>query len=201
MCNFRIAFDDPPPHPKRTLEMPATARLFATVPAEQQERLSELAYAKGLSLPRLLAGLVDKALAENPDEKVKRLVAQAQDDRAPAEKYTVRLMGIDAARLEERAQGRGVTASGYVAHLLRAHLRSEPPMPYAEFQRVKRAVSELTRIRVALQLLVTQGGTSEALDASLRDNVLRLLPPLKQIRDKVDALLMANAESWHTPNV
>ena len=84
--------------------MPASARLFATVPTEQHHQLSELAYAKGLSVPRLLAGLVERELAEHPEERVKRLLAQAQDDRAPAEKYTVRLMGIDAARLASLAQ-------------------------------------------------------------------------------------------------
>jgi hypothetical protein len=55
------------------------------------------------------------ALKENPEEKVKRLLEEAAAGKAPAEKYTVRLMGTDAARLEGRAQARGVTASGYVA--------------------------------------------------------------------------------------
>lgn len=104
--------------------MAACAPVFASVPNEQHERLAQLADAKGLSVSRLLAGLVERSLAENPEEKMKRLVSQAQDDRAAAEKYTVRLMGTDAARLEERAQSRSVTASGYVAHVLRAHLRA-----------------------------------------------------------------------------
>jgi hypothetical protein len=37
---------------------------------------------------------------------------EAAAGKAPAEKYTVRLMGADAARLEGRAQTRGVTAVG-----------------------------------------------------------------------------------------
>lgn len=180
--------------------MPASARLFAAVSIEQHDRLSQLAYAKGLSVPRFLAGLVDKALAENPEEKVQRLLAQAHDDRAPAEKYTVRLMGADAARLEERAQGRGVTASGYVSHLLRAHLRAEPPMPYREFQELKRVVNELSGIRGALQQLAMHPSSRESIEMSLRENVLRLLPALKQIRDKVQDTLMANSKSWETPN-
>ncbi|MEO7208174.1 MAG: hypothetical protein ABI145_15660 [Steroidobacteraceae bacterium] len=180
--------------------MPASARLFATVPLDQRDRLSQLAYAKGLSVPRLLAGLVDKALAENPEEKVRRLRNQAQVDRAPAERYTVRLMGADAARLEERAQGRSVTASGYVVHLLRAHLRAEPPMPYKEFQELKRVVNELEGIRLALQQLVTYRSAREAVEVSLRENVLRLLPALKQIRDKIQDTLVANSKSWEVPN-
>jgi len=133
--------------------MVASARVFASLPNKQHERLSQLADAKGLSISRLLAGLVERELAENPEERVQRLIAQAQDDRAPAEKYTVRLMGIDAARLEARAQGRSVTPSGYVAQLLRAHLRANPPMPYKEFEELRRVVNELAGIRGALQQL------------------------------------------------
>jgi hypothetical protein len=59
-------------------------------------------------------------------------------------------MGLDAARLEARAQARGVTASRYVSHLLRAHLRADPPMPYGEFQELKRVVNELAGVRAAI---------------------------------------------------
>lgn len=180
--------------------MPASARLFATVPRDQHDRLSKLAYAQGLSVPRLLAGLVDKALAENPESRVRRLMAQAQEDRAPAEKYTVRLMGSDAARLEERAQARHLTPSGYVTQLLRAHLRANPPMPYKEFEELRRVVNELAGIRGALQQLATPRVPRELIERSLRENVLRLLPALQQIRDKVQETLVANSRSWETPN-
>jgi hypothetical protein len=64
---------------------------------------------------------VHRALIENSEAKVKRLLEEAAAGKAPAEKYTVRLMGLDAARLDARAQARGVTASGHFAHVLRAH--------------------------------------------------------------------------------
>lgn len=108
--------------------MTASARLLTSVEPDQRQRFSELAAAQGVSSSRLLARLVHRALIENPEEKVKRLLEEAAADKAPAEKYTVRLMGLDAARLESRAVARGVTASGYVAHVLRAHLRADPPM-------------------------------------------------------------------------
>jgi len=176
--------------------MPASARLFATSPLEQHDRLSKLAYAKGLSVPRLLAGLVERELAENPEERVQRLIAQAQDDRAPAEKYMMRLMGIDAARLEARAQGRNVTPSGYVAQLLRAHSRANPPMPDREFEELRRVVNELAGIRGALQQLAAHRGRREQIELSLRENILRLLPALQNIRDNVQDTLVANSRSW-----
>ena len=97
--------------------MVASARLLTSVEPQQRERFSELAAAQGVSSSRLLARLVHRALIENPEAKVKRLLEEAAAGKAPAEKYTVRLMGLDAARLESRAQARGVTASGYVARI------------------------------------------------------------------------------------
>ena len=178
--------------------MPATARLLTSVQPEQRERFTELAAAQGVSSSRLLARLVHTALAESPTTKVKRLLDEVNAGKAPAEKYTVRLMGVDAARLEERAQARGLTASGYVAHLLRAHLRSDPPMPYGEFQELKRVVNELAGIRGAMTQLAS--GQGPVLEPALKDSVMKLLPALKQIRQRVHDALLANSKSWEAPH-
>jgi hypothetical protein len=180
--------------------MVASARLLTSVEPQQRERFSELAAAQGVSSSRLLARLVHRALIENPEAKVKRLLEEAAAGKAPAEKYTVRIMGLDAARLESRAQARGVTASGYVAHVLRAHLRADPPMPYGEFQELKRVVNELASIRAAMAQLASRDGSTQGLEPSLKENVLKLLPALKQIREKVQDMLIANSKSWETPN-
>jgi hypothetical protein len=180
--------------------MTESARLKTSVPPDQGERFAELAAAQGVSASKLLARLVWTALKENPEAKVRRLVAEAAAGKAPAEKYTVRLMGPDAAHLEARAQARGVTASGYVAHLLRAHLRADPPMPYGEFQQLKRVVNELAGIRAAMAQLASRDGPMQGLDATVKENVLKLLPALKQIRDKVQETLIANSKSWAAPN-
>src|SRR5271154_7531212 len=179
--------------------MTASARLLTSVEPDQHQRFAELAAAQGVSSSRLLARLVHRALVENPEAKVKRLLEEAAAGKAPAEKYTVRLMGLDAARLEARAQARGVTASGYVAHLLRAHLRADPPMPYGEFQELKRVVSELDGIRGAMAQLASEG-SRRGLEPSLQENVLKLLPALKQIRERVQDMLTSNSKSWEAPD-
>jgi len=180
--------------------MTESARLKTSLPPDQRERFTELADAQGVSVSKLLARLVWTALRENPEAKVKRLIAEAAAGKAPAEKYTVRLMGADAAHLEARAQARGVTASGYVAHLLRAHLRADPPMPYGEFQALKRVVNELAGVRAAMAQIASREGPMQGLDPVVRENVLKLLPALKQIRDKVQDTLVANSKSWEAPN-
>ncbi len=136
--------------------MATSARLLTSVPEVERERFTALAAERGVSVSHLLARLVRTAIAESPTARLQRLTPAAANDKAPAEKYTVRLMGADAATLEDRAQGRCMTASGYVAHDLRAHLRAEPPMPYKEFQELKVVTNELASIRGAL---LSAGGT------------------------------------------
>ena len=180
--------------------MPNSARLLTSVPPEHQARMSALAAAQGISVSKLLAKLVWSAVKENPDARIRRLTAASTDNTAPAEKYTLRLMGADAARLEGRAQARGLTASGYVAQVLRAHLRANPPMPYGEFQELKRVINELAGLRGALTQIANGGGSAELLEASTRHSVMQLLPALKRIRDDVQNMLDVNSKSWEAPD-
>jgi hypothetical protein len=73
-------------------------------------------------------------------------------------------------------------------------------MPYKEFQELKRIVSELAAIHGALGQLVARREPHETLDLSVRDNVMRLLPALKRIRDDVQAALVPNSKSWGAPS-
>ena len=86
--------------------MVASARLLTSVEPDQRQRFSELAAAQGVSSSRLLARLVHRALIENPEAKVKRLLEEAAAGKAPAEKYTVRLMGVDAAFASDEVKKR-----------------------------------------------------------------------------------------------
>jgi len=48
--------------------------------------------------------------------------------------------------------------------------------------------------------LASREGSTHGLEPSLKENVLKLLPALKQIRDKVQDTLTANSKSWEAPN-
>jgi len=60
--------------------MAACVRLFTSVPSDERVRFAQLANARGLSVSRLLAGLVERALAESSQATVGRLATQGQDD-------------------------------------------------------------------------------------------------------------------------
>jgi hypothetical protein len=48
--------------------------------------------------------------------------------------------------------------------------------------------------------LALREGPMQGLDPTVKENVLKLLPPLKQIRDKVHDTLIANSKSWAAPD-
>jgi len=180
--------------------MTQLARLKTSVPSEQHKRVAELAAAQGISASQLLAKLVWSAIKDNPVAMLQRPRAEGAVGKGGDAKYTMRLMGVDAVRLEARARARGVTASGYVAKVLRAHLRADPPMPNWELQEVRRVVSELAGIRAALVHLTSHPVAGHALEVSVKDNVLKLLPTLKRVRGTIEGALLANSKSWASPD-
>jgi hypothetical protein len=73
-------------------------------------------------------------------------------------------------------------------------------MPYGEFRELKRVVNELAGIRGAMAQLASREGSTPELEPSLKENVLKLLPALKQIRERVQDMLTANSKSWAAPD-
>jgi hypothetical protein len=48
--------------------------------------------------------------------------------------------------------------------------------------------------------LASREGSTQGLEPSLQENVLKLLPALKQIRVRVQDLLISNSKSWEAPD-
>jgi hypothetical protein len=48
--------------------------------------------------------------------------------------------------------------------------------------------------------LAAREGSTQGLEPSLQENVLKLLPALKHIREKVQDMLVSNSKSWESPN-
>ncbi|HZR01588.1 MAG TPA: hypothetical protein VFA81_00255 [Burkholderiales bacterium] len=162
-----------------------SARLFASIPARQHARFTHLASSRGVSSSKLLALMVDgvlaKYLAADPNTTAAEHV-EARDELPT--KYTVRLRGGEAQRLEQRAQNRGMQPSSYAAHVLRAHLRKDPPLPHVEFAQIKRLVNELSGVRGLLIGLTRPCGAAAPFDAQVIDAMAKLLPALKSIRER-----------------
>jgi hypothetical protein len=126
--------------------MALSVRLLTSVSVEYRDRFAALASARGVSVSHLLARLVHHAVAELHTSEPLGIAPLAPTGCETAKKYTVRLWGEEAARLERRAKLRQATPSGYVAHLLRAHLRAEP-LPCMVVMRRLIATVSLTKRR------------------------------------------------------
>ena len=61
-------------------------------------------------------------------------------------------------------------------------------------------MNDLAGIRGAMTQLASREGSTPGLEPSLQENVLKLLPALKQIREMVQDMLTANSKSWEAPD-
>lgn len=186
--------------------MAQSARIFATIPTPQFDHLSRLAEAHQTTIPQLVARLLG-AMLERQSAAQAQGTHESPADGAlltatepPVGKYTIRLGNQDARLLEQRAKQRGLRPSTYLAHVVLAHLRPAPPMPYQEFERVKQIVNELSGIRRLLMQVVASPEKDRLAEPTTSSAIMKLLPALKTIRDDVQAHLVANSKSWEAPD-
>jgi len=115
-----------------------TARLS---PAEK-ERFRSLAMGEGMSESALALVAIRSLL--DPDGKAPQAMTSAMERLAASDRITIRLRPGDGGTIARRAAARGMKASAYLAALVRAHLRANPPLPAAELAALKESVAVLT---------------------------------------------------------
>jgi len=107
----------------------------------------------------------------------------------------VRLRPEDRLLLRERAAARGMAAATYASVLVRAHLRSLPPLPRDELLALKRSVAELGAIGRNLNQITRAANHSRAAGPD-REALRAMLKVCEGLRDHVKALIRANLVSW-----
>jgi hypothetical protein len=118
--------------------------------------------------------------------------------RLPA-RLNVRLPADDRLLLDERAAARGMASGTYVSWLVRAHLKSQPPLPKAELSTLRRAVAELGAIGRNLNQLARAANSGATPGA--RDEFKAILKICEALRDHTKDLIKANRASWtHVAN-
>jgi hypothetical protein len=115
--------------------------------------------------------------------------AEAGKPAARSDRVTIRLRPGDGARLRSRAAARCMAPSTYVAALVRRHVGASPPLPQAELQVLKQAMSQLA---LTTGVLRSWDGEREETDIEAQT----LLRELESVRAAVAALVRRNAESW-----
>src|SRR6202012_2066367 len=89
--------------------------------------------------------------------------AQCSTREPATDRITIRLRPGDRHNINDRATRRGMKTSAYLAALVRAHIAANPPVPAAEFSKLKPMVAALAALgRVLAQLDRRVSKTGEA---------------------------------------
>ena len=110
----------------------------------------------------------------------------------------IRLRAEDQLLLQERAGARQMAAATYAAVLVRAHLRSLPPLPRHELLELKRSVAELGAIGRNINQIARLANQGGRVAAPGRDDLRSILRVCEGLRDHVKALIKANQRSWES---
>ncbi len=110
----------------------------------------------------------------------------------------IRLRAEDQLLLQERAGARQMAAATYAGILIRAHLRSLPPLPRHELLELKRSVAELGAIGRNINQIARAANQGGRVAAPGRDDLQSILRVCEGLRDHVKALIKANTRSWES---
>ncbi len=111
-------------------------------------------------------------------------------------RLTVRLQAEDERLLRERAAARALPAATYVSVLVRAHLRSQSPLPKGELLALKRSIAELASIGRNINQIAKVANEGGRLPSSVREELRAMLKICEALRESTRELLKANVTSW-----
>jgi hypothetical protein len=163
---------------------------------EKKALFAALAASRGLSESKLLGLIIDSVLARNPIDMGTALC------KGPGEgdRITVRLRSGDGTLLRARAQKRGMNFSTYTAALIRAHLRVDPPMPFAELARLERGLAQLRTVGRDLGDLLRSTEANDG-DPRLHRELAALVQAAERLRQELREVVKANRISWESADV
>lgn len=167
----------------------ATRAAFAT-----KARFAALATSRGMTESRLLSLLIETVLEDNPPPADSTVL----NDSPATDRITLRLRAGDRALLDARAAARGMKTSSYAVMLIRAHVRQQAPMPAAEIEALKVAVSHLAALRRQLQESLHTVGTRTAGDVDLLHCLRETAAHVDDMRRCVAEVVKSNLLSWES---
>jgi hypothetical protein len=170
-------------------------RVTVRLPAEKKARFGALAASRGLSESGLLRELIASLLATNGlDSATEGTCPNAGDTNS----FRVWLRPGDGKLLRVRAHRREMSYSAYVAALVRAHLRADPPMPLEELAQLERSLAEVSAVgrRLAQSVVMAGQGVNVATLAELS----AVHHALEELRQALRDVVKVNRISWESPD-
>lgn len=166
--------------------------------AAEKARFRSLAMRAGMS-ESALALVAIRALLD-PDGKTPQTMTTAMERLAATDRITIRLRPGDGTTIAQRAAARGMKASAYLAALVRAHLRANPPLPAAELAALKESVAVLAGLgHVFTRLARTPAPAAEDWEG-LRRDIARVRMVLAGLEQHTHDLAKAGLIAWESRN-
>jgi hypothetical protein len=181
---------------KHLASMAATQLIAARVTSETKAHFRALAERQQLTESALLKWLITLNIQSVSGVGSEALKPSRR--RSLGSRVCVRLRAEDQLLLQERASARQMAAATYAGVLIRAHLRSLPPLPRHELVELKRSVAELGAIGRNINQIARAANHGGRVAAPGRDDLRSILRVCEGLRDHVKALIKANLRSWES---
>lgn len=163
--------------------------------SDQKAGFAALADSRGLSQSKLLGLLIEALLARSPNAQT---ATQVQAKSSERDRITVRLRPGDGKLLRSRAQRRCMSYTTYVAALIRAHVRADPPMPIEELSLLERSLAEVSAMSRSLSQLARAAKEGQGADAGRLPELESIREALEQLRQSLREVVKANRISWES---
>ena len=179
--------------------LPANLRSRSSITAwpsaDQKAGFAALADSRGLSQSKLLGLFIEALLARSP---IAQATGQVKGESSERDRITVRLRPGDGKLLRSRAKRRSMNYTTYVAALIRAHVRADPPMPIEELSVLERSLGEVSAISRSLSQLARAAREGQGADAGRLPELESIREALEQLRQSLREVVKANRISWES---
>lgn len=166
--------------------------------AAEKARFRSLAMRAGMSEAALALVAIRSLL--DPEGKIPQTATSAMERLAASDRITIRLRPGDGATIAQRAAARGMKTSAYLAALVRAHLRANPPLPVAELAALKESVAVLAGLGHIFARLARNPAPTTGDWEGLRRDIARVRIVLAGLEQHTHDLAKAGLIAWESRN-
>lgn len=164
--------------------------------AAEKARFRALAVRAGMS-ESALALIAIRSLLD-PDGKSPPTSSIAMQRLAATDRITIRLRPGDGATIAKRAAARGMKVSAYLAALVRAHVRANPPLPAAELAALKDSVAVLAGLGHAFAQVACGPALTVPHHEALRKDIGHVRIALARLEQQIHDLAKAALIAWES---
>ena len=172
-------------------------RVTVRLPAEKKAQFGALAARRGLSEAGLLRQLIASVLATSAVDPATEALCP---DAGETNSFRIWLRPGDGKLLRARARQREMSYSAYVAALIRAHLRADPPMPLNELAQLERSLAEVSAMGRRLAQNAVIAGQGEGADLGMLTELAAVRQALEELRQTLREVVKVSRISWESPD-